>query len=249
MPVWKIRLSLPAKWRGIQKLVYIFLDYEPELACLQTFLSLGKVFVDVGAYLGIYSVVASKLLGDTGLVLAFEPSADIFKSLIRNARLNEAQNVLVFPVALSHQAGSATLFHHYDPCRNSLEDTAEPDGEETVLVETLDERLEKEGVARVDMIKIDVEGAEEMVLRGASRTLYRFRPVVLFEMLDPNRNGAWLFLREHGYELFKWAEGASAPLPIQSPNSGGNFLAIPREGAGPKFLTQGPMRSARSGVW
>ena len=78
-------MFLPAKWQGIGRLIFTLREhYEPELAYLEKVLSAGKTFVDVGASFGIYTVAASRMVGDTGRVLAFEPSVQSFPILQKN---------------------------------------------------------------------------------------------------------------------------------------------------------------------
>jgi hypothetical protein len=84
-----IKLSLPPLWRGVSKLVYTFReDYEPELSLLDRFIPSGGGIVDVGANFGIYSLVASRLVGDTGHVHAFEPAQAAFDQLGNKADKN-----------------------------------------------------------------------------------------------------------------------------------------------------------------
>ena len=72
---WNIPIFLPPRWRGIEKLVFVFREnYEPELIYLEKVLSSKAVFIDVGANLGIYALVASRLVGRAGRVIAIEPS-------------------------------------------------------------------------------------------------------------------------------------------------------------------------------
>jgi len=80
----------------------------------------GKTFVDAGANFGIYTMVASKLVGQSGRVIAFEPTAESFEVLRRNIALNGLTNVLAVQGALSDKAGTAWLHYGTDPVRNSL---------------------------------------------------------------------------------------------------------------------------------
>src|SRR6266436_10400822 len=167
---WNLSIYLPARWKGVEKLIFVFREgYEPELAYLERALSPGNTFVDVGANLGIYTLVASRIVGPSGRVIAFEPSVQSLPLLQKNIMLNSLTNVTAFPVALSEKAGRVRLYHAGScPSGNSLgHHPSFPGGFETVLAESLDDVLQRIPAGRVDVIKMDVQGAEELVLRGA----------------------------------------------------------------------------------
>jgi FkbM family methyltransferase len=236
-PEWSVRMYLPPEWRGIAKLVFAFREnYEAELACLREILSPGSVFVDAGANIGIYSLAASKLVGETGQVLAFEPSAQSFPVLERNIALNRLTNVRAFPSALAQDTGRAWLHRGPNSSLNSLgKDPSWEEGGEAVVTETLDKVLNQPGIRRVDVIKMDVQGAEELVLRGACKTIASERPVIIFEvwpdgalLLGLSPTGSWELLESSGYEFFAVGRGAQLSA-IKSPPAIGNVVGIHRE--------------------
>jgi FkbM family methyltransferase len=207
---WDVKMFLPANWRGFGKFIFAFREhYEPELVFLEKILSPGNVFVDAGANFGIYTLVASKLVGETGRVVAIEPTAQSFAMLSQNIALNGLTNTLTLPIALSERTGRAWLYHGPDPVRNSLGKEPSWAGEaEEVLTESLDGVLRKASIEHVDVVKIDVEGAEELVLRGARNTLKTMRPIIIFEInpeasacLSLSAQGASELLKSLGYEL------------------------------------------------
>ena len=234
---WDVRMLLPGDWRGLGKFLFVFGEnYEPELAILERLLSPGKTFIDAGANFGIYTMVASKLVGQAGRVIAFEPTAESFEVLRRNIALNGLTNVVAVQAALSDKAGTAWLHYGTDPVRNSLgKDPSANGGGEYVTTESLDNVLQRAEVKRVDVIKMDVEGAEELVLRGADKVLTSMRPVIIYEVnaeasghLGLSKNGATSLLERLDYEFFVDGQtGASGPA---GPSPGYfNVLAIPRE--------------------
>ena len=143
-------------------------EWEPGLTALfGERLRPGMVFVDVGAHVGYYSVLAGRLVGPRGLVLAFEPNPRNYELLLANVWRNGLTNVACFPWAVSDQTGFTDL---YLSAENSGDHRiyAHEDGRSSVPVRTaaLDTLLAIR--PPVDVMKIDVQGAEEAVLRGAA---------------------------------------------------------------------------------
>jgi hypothetical protein len=137
----------------------------------------------VGANLGIYALVASRIVGPSGHVIAFETSQQSFFSF---------------------------LYHGADPGGNSLgkDPRVESEGEE-VETQSLDNALGQASVERVDLIKKDVEGAEELVVRGANEIIASHKPAIIFEVnqeasarLGLSPRGAWDQLKSLGYKFF-----------------------------------------------
>jgi FkbM family methyltransferase len=231
---WGVECFLPAQWRGISKLLYAFgEDYEPELIYLEKLLTRGGVFVDVGACFGVYALAASSIVGTEGKVVAFEPAAEASSVLQRNIQLNHSNNVTAFRMALADQDAILRLYHHPDASRNSLGSRAQTNQEfEEVQTRTLDEVLHEIGLSHVDVIKMDVEGAEELVLRGATNLLASSHPTIIFEI---NRDAAprlgllseeaWNLLMELGYKFYSVRGSGDSPTPKVTPFDG-NVVAI-----------------------
>jgi FkbM family methyltransferase len=236
LDAWNANMLLPGDWRGLGKFLFVFRErYEPELAELERFLSPGKTFIDVGANFGIYTLVASKLVGDGGRVIAFEPTAQSFAVLRQNIELNRLTNVCALQAALSENAGTAWLYYGTDPVRNSLgKDPRCEAGGEQVAVESLDHVLQQSSVECVDVIKIDAEGAEELVLRGAQKLLTSMRPVIIYEFnseasshIGLSEYGATTLLEQLGYEFF--VHGRPGTTCPEGPSAGYfNVVAIPK---------------------
>jgi len=234
-----VRMILPPNWRGVGKLIYAFRDYyEPELLYLERVLSPGKVFVDAGANFGIYTLLASKIVGEGGRVISFEPSSRVFPVLRRNIELNGFKNVLAFPLALTDKPGRARLYYHSAVGCDSLGKDASFEQDayaEEIETESLDDVLKRNFVGRVDVIKLDVQGAEELALRGASEIVTSMHPVVIFEFfpegaasLGLSPNGTWDFLEAQGYEFFIVDERGTASRLLSPPPTIVNVLAIHR---------------------
>ena len=233
---WNVKMSLPADWRGIAKLIYAFGEhYEPELAYLRRVLSRGSTFVDAGACYGIYTLAASTIVGGQGRVIAFEPSTRAFLALQHNIALNGLTNVLAYPAALTNKEGKAWLHQHPNVGCDSLgRDSSFTDGREEVATRRLDDVLPQLAVSRVDVMKLDVQGAEELLLRGALRTLRAHHPVVIFEIYPEGTIplglapfGAWQLLEELDYQFFV-VEDDEALTRVQSPTVNRNVVAVYR---------------------
>ena len=188
--------------------------YEPvSVGMVSEHLSAGATFIDVGADLGYYSLKAAPMVGATGHVIAIEPNPEALGRLRVNLAASNANVVAVAPVACSDAEGTLDLY--VAPYANTGETSlsksnASQDGAITrafkVRARPLDDIVQESGVVRVDAIKIDVEGAEYLVLKGAVQTLDRFHPMLLIEMVEHQlremgTSAAQVreLLRAHGY--------------------------------------------------
>ncbi|PZV13509.1 MAG: hypothetical protein DCF22_10615 [Leptolyngbya sp.] len=215
--------------------------YDPnEFYFLDKLLSPGMTVVDLGANEGLYTLFAAKQVGDLGIILSFEPSSREFQRLQDNLALNEEiTNVQLFQIALSNISGTQILKVAADDHsgQNTLGDFTYEGvaclNTETVTVRRLDDVLEELAVQSVDVIKIDVEGAEHLVFEGAKKTIERDRPLILFELVDQalQKQGSSThellsYLRDLGYEIFAWGEFTGLPIKTMRgslPN--GNLIA------------------------
>jgi len=233
LPRQQLTLWLPPEWHGAAKLLYIFRDdYEPDLAVLRNFLAPGGLMVDVGANYGIFSLNAAKLVGKAGRVLAFEPAQSNFSTLEKNLGLNEATQVRAFRMALSDKPGTLRLYHDPDPTRNSLAPGANAQDFEEVEVKTLDAVLSANAVSRIDFVKIDVEGADELVCRGALESLRKYLPPVFYENnsgsavhMGLKAGGTAAVLAELGYTFYQCEGERLIKLTGPTPPEG-NILAL-----------------------
>ncbi|MFK0117384.1 FkbM family methyltransferase [Streptomyces sp. NPDC090994] len=164
----------------IQRYLYLFGVWEPHLTgWLRRRLGPGDTFVDVGANIGVFTVLASRLVGGTGRVVAVEASPAFHGHLLRNLRLNGCANVravnsavadrrerLTFVLASSHNMGANSIVPYDGPAESVFETEAVP------LTELLTDRE----VAGARVVKIDVEGAEGSVVRGLAPLLGALRP-------------------------------------------------------------------------
>jgi len=180
-----------------------FGDYEPEARALDALVPEGGVCVDAGGHFGQYAHILSRLAGPRGVVHSFEPLAynrRVFELVVR------APNVVLHPVALGAARGSVRI---EVMARNTGEAHVSETSGEVVDVVPLDDL----DLPRLDFIKIDVEGFEVDVLRGAARLIERFRPAILCEIQEHSRRyghtpeQAFAFLAAYGYRAHVWEDG------------------------------------------
>jgi FkbM family methyltransferase len=139
-------------------------------------LSNGQVFVDIGAYVGYYSIYASKKVGMNGMVVAVEPHPKNFKMLLMNTRgLN---NVIPINAAIWSENTTAKLYLGQGMSLHSL---VYAGGGEYIKVRalTLDSLMRELNISRVDVVKIDTEGAELEVLKGSESTLKLLKSLLI----------------------------------------------------------------------
>lgn len=175
----------------------------------------GMHVVNIGANVGLYALMASKLIGLSGKVYAFEPSGETFSVLKKNIELNRCINIISENMALSDFSGSLLL--RSDPLAPAADghryvekidatNTEASDGE-VVQCKTLDSYWNEDperSVLSIDMMIIDVEGAELSVLKGAVETIQRSPNLTLLLECTENRLEVKDFLESFGFEFFAW---------------------------------------------
>ncbi|HWF33290.1 MAG TPA: FkbM family methyltransferase [Solirubrobacteraceae bacterium] len=178
---------------------YLTGDAEPEVqSALAELIEPGQTVYDVGANIGFFTILCSRLVGPHGSVYAFEPIPENLVTLRHNIALNRLTNVVVVEQALSSSTGTAEMFvspwsafHSLDVAGASKRENHGPDGGQvTVETVTLDEFVQRDGVSAPDLVKLDVEGAELLVAEGMRETLRTVQPLLLVEVHDTNREYA-----------------------------------------------------------
>jgi FkbM family methyltransferase len=140
---------------------------------------LGEVFIDVGGFVGSYSISAARAVGPTGRVVTLEPDSRNRRQLERNLALNGITNCQVLPVAAWSDNGSIGWHQDNHPVFHKVEKTENSRSIPAVRIDDLVQRLALE---RVDWIKMDIEGGEVDALEGAADTLTRMRPQLFIEI-------------------------------------------------------------------
>lgn len=198
---------------------YRYRSFDPSLSLVTRLLRPGDVFIDAGANIGQFTLAGARCIGGTGRVWSFEASPSTVERLRRNVSLNRYHWVRVEQVALDEVQGEAS-FVSFDGTGDGLSSFAPAStaGGTSAVIPTqrLDEIVPPEDDARVALVKIDVEGAELKLLRGAERVLANSLCAVLIE-IEPDhlgRQGATVseveaLLNRHG--LLEQPDAAAPP--------------------------------------
>ena len=210
-----------------------------ERAVFASLIKPGATVLDIGAHAGLYSLMASRLAGDGGRVVAFEPSPRERRRLLRHIALNRCTNVTVEPIALGDAEGEADLFvvqGSETGCNSLRPGNIGPVRPVRVPLRRLDGYAARGEIRGVDVVKMDVEGGELSVLRGAEAVFRAMRPVLLCE-IEEARIQPWGYKGRDIVDLmagwgYEWsvivAGGALVPLRPGHSEFSGNFLARPR---------------------
>ncbi len=175
-------------WRGDN---YDLLNFE----VIHELVFPGSICFDIGANIGVYSLIFSKLSGGSCNVHSFEPVNHIRDKLVANARLNGYDGLNVNDFALGEAATTIDMYQVKEGVfrsgtssflKNEAVDAIGPDNFEVkpVSVSTLDNYVKERAISRIDFIKIDVEGFEWNVLQGAVNSVEQLRPSILMEYDD-----------------------------------------------------------------
>jgi len=222
----------------IERFIYCFHYYEPgDVAAVRRLLRPGDVAMDVGANVGQYALMAAKVVGNGGSVYAFEPSPNILTKLRYNQSLNELEHLHVIPVALGPSSGTCDFYPadgYNQGIGSLLYHAGDHHGERKtkpiqVEVTTLDAFCANNAISRVDFIKIDAEGYDLEVLKGAVHTLENNQGIiVMVEMVEKEADKDDVcadihhFMDARGFQAFAaagrspfYAHGSGKFIPIK----------------------------------
>jgi len=168
----------------------------------------GMTILDIGAHKGTYSVLFASLMNDKGKVLAFEPDPANCSWIKKNIQVNSYRCIETHPIALSDNDGDAT-FYAADGLGSLFANPgsrAPSKGTITVQTRKLDNVLQEENISDVDIIKIDVEGADLLVLKGAEETLRSMDLSLLMDVdvhMNSERKELFELLKSCGFEIYR----------------------------------------------
>lgn len=196
---------------------YIYETFEEtEICFLKKFLKEGDCFFDIGANIGLFSLHASNIIGNNGMIIAFEPTPVTFNRLLKNIEINNFHNIKTVNIGLSYTSGTVkfhTSNEGYDAWNSfaTLTDIGEC-VEIEVATNTLDNYISTNNINKIDLIKLDVEGWEFNVLKGATKLLSSPNsPVFLVEFTETNAFSAGYYcgelfdyVKSFGYEWYSY---------------------------------------------
>ncbi|EKQ54512.1 MAG: methyltransferase, FkbM family [Methanobacterium sp. Maddingley MBC34] len=163
-------------------------------------LNVGSVVFDIGSNVGFYSLLSSTIVGDEGHVVAFEPLLRNLYYLKKHLEMNNCDNAEFIAAAVSDDCGTS-FFEDVSVAMSHITDIA---GENTIKVKTvrIDNLVEMKRIPAPDFMKIDVEGAEFLVLKGSENTIKKYKPKIFLEThSDELREDCYNFLKNAGYRV------------------------------------------------
>ncbi len=209
----------------------------------------GKTIYDIGAFDGLHALFFARGTGPTGRVVVFEPSRSTFRRLVENLELNDMTQVDAHNVALGDSCELLPLYEH--PDQPGLSSLLEPDVTgaragapgRPVQVDRLDDFSAEHDLPSPDLIKIDVEGYETEVVRGALGLIERHRPALLIELHSAEResgvaisHGFMAILAERGYRMFHVESRTWLTVDAPNVDGTGHVYFLPSEADVPAAL-------------
>jgi FkbM family methyltransferase len=211
-----IAIAVPRSLDAIT--TYVLLEqeawFEKEARFVAALLSPGETVIDIGANLGVYALAMARRVGPMGRVFAYEPASDTRALLEKSRALNRFDNLDIIGAALSEAPGEARLSFGWSSELNTL--GAEGAGE-AVRVTTLDAEDTARAFPSVDFIKMDAEGEEIRILKGAQTFFARHSPLVMFEIksgIVADEAIAEAF-KADGFRLYRLLHGAPLLVPVE----------------------------------
>ena len=201
----------------VDQIYFLEKIHEPKiLSLIKKNLPEGGVYIDIGTNIGGHALFAAKVVGERGLVYAFEPILHLYKQACESVGLNKFENIKLYNFGLGEKDYTSTIYiNSRNEGNSSLVFTAQSDKKETVSVKVADSIL-KEITRPINFVKIDVEGFEYNVLLGMKETFIKNKPKnVLIEFspffyneVDKNISKNILDLMDsYGYTIFDVNEG------------------------------------------
>lgn len=212
--------------------------YEDEInKLIKISLGPGDVALDIGGNIGLQSIRMSKSVGENGKIFAFEPLTHLQEKFSRNIKLNKADNVKLFPYALSNIESEAD-FHinkgNWNQGTFNISNNQEGTEIQHVIIKVADEIPNIKALNSLDLVKIDVEGYEYQVLLGLKQTINKHKPRIIFEY-DSNYwqangqsiNECFGFLSGLGYTLYQITPVGCELVQRSSAAVSGNLFCMP----------------------
>ena len=209
----------PVNDKGVERPLYLTGTYEAgTLSVIDNCLREGDIFIDVGANIGLMSIWSSRAIGDKGRVYSFEPVLETFTILQANIEINKIRNIEVFNIGVGDSRGKSFIYTNPFAGKGSSSFIRPEDQNESkeyeVIVETLDQFLISHRITNIRMLKIDVEGWELHVLRGAESLLGSPQgPIICIEyskLTGSNNDSEYIYsyiMEINNYLIYKLEKG------------------------------------------
>jgi len=210
----------------ISKRIFTNSFEKQQVTTFQRIIKPGMIVVDAGANIGLYSLIASKLIGLKGKVFSFEPSKETFQRLLNNIELNKFSNIIPINKGLGDTSneklilrqdigfGDAEryLFSGNEAPDIKLENINAVNIEEEIIIDTLDNSLNKMNFNKIDFLKMDTEGFEYYILKGAKQVLRNSPDIVmLMECTElgtarakTTQKEVFKILKDNNLNIFYW---------------------------------------------
>jgi FkbM family methyltransferase len=207
-------IAVPASLSAIT--TYVLLEqeewFEKEVNFLRRFLRPGMVTIDIGANLGVYSLLMARLVGPGGQVFSYEPGAEARTFLESSRTLGGLKNLEIVGVALSDSAKEGDLAFAGS---TELRTLGPPGSGERIRITSLDLESAERSWSAVDFVKIDAEGEEERIIAGGRSFFASHSPLVMFEIKagDKVNDRLRTIFPEIGYRLFRQLVGEAILIP------------------------------------
>lgn len=190
-------------------------NWEPEMTKMfKKTIKSGMTVLDVGANMGYYTLLMGKLMKNKGKIISFEPTLGGFERLKTNVSLNDFNNIVLERIGLANKNGKikAKIRHSW-----KMSSLIEPKAE-TIYLMRLDDYVKKNKIEKIDFIKIDVDGYEYEVLKGAKEILEKYKPILCLEIGNyENKKGGYKLKDIIDYlESFKYSFYYENGKPVNS---------------------------------
>ena len=204
---------------------YVLLEqedwFEPDIAFLRQAVKPGMKIIYIGANFGVYTLCLAHTVGPTGHVWSIEPAENTARYVQKSIEINGFHHVDLLVAAVSSHAGEGFLAHGRNEEMHSLDlsqstQAAKAEGGEVVALITIDGLMERENHPSIDVLKIDAEGHEIDILKGAGNFLHQQAPLVMFEVLEQNggMNAPLVTaFAQAGYQIFRLVPGLNILIP------------------------------------
>lgn len=226
-----IEILVTSLWQEYPLFVYRTPLYEAEFFLLPALVQPDMIALNIGAHIGVYTLALSQLLPH-GHVYAFEPALATYQLLQLNIAWNQLRglvphNVTAYRLALGDIDGEAPLFQEASTMQASLLARHQSQSYELVPVARLNTWLRTHSINRVDLIVIDVEGAEDIILHNGTDLFQQtYQPLIVceFNRKFGHQVALWELLSQFGYRFWRYCPLRNCLEPVSDPNESAIYV-------------------------